>query len=214
MDDLELSPLAALADLPGAALRLLVPLATLGVLGVIVLLGAVALDPLAAWRLAERPTAPAVAPSVDEAGGSPVAAGGHDWVIAFGFAQPYGAAQFSPSLPIHRGVDLQVRGAPRGGHGLAYTPFVPGVVVTLTWDPHGGNGVILRDARGLYHRYFHNLRILVQQGQYVDRSTPLALLGDTGSPGFSHVHYEVSRRLNGDPVTELIDPRPFMRGGG
>lgn len=136
--------------------------------------------------------------------------GARDWVIAFGFAQPYGAAQFSASLPIHRGVDIQLRGQPNGGHGQPYTPFVPGVVVALTSDPFGGNGVILQDARGLYHRYFHNLRVLVRPGQAVDTGTPLALLGDTGSPGFPHVHYEVSRRINGDPVGELTDPRPFM----
>jgi len=43
--------------------------------------------------------------------------GGHAWTIAFGFKQPYGAAQFSSDVPIHRGTDLIVTGAPNNGRG-------------------------------------------------------------------------------------------------
>lgn len=211
-DDGALSPLSAFADLPGAALRLLAPLAAAGLAWLLLGLGMVALLPGAAPRAESPASAGPVAPPVVPTDPARMG-GGYMWVTRFGFAQPYGAAQFSPSLPIHRGVDLQVAGAADGGRGLVYTPFQPGVVAAVTSDPFGGNGVIVQLASGLYTRYFHNAAVLVRAGQAVDTSTPLAVLGDTGSPGFPHVHFEVSRGLNGDPVGALIDPRPFMRGG-
>ena len=47
----------------------------------------------------------------------------------------------------------------------------------------------------------------------MDTATPIGVLGATGTEGFPHVHYEVARNINGDPVCCLIDPRPFSRGG-
>jgi hypothetical protein len=97
--------------------------------------------------------------------------GEHAWSIAFGFKQSYGAAQFSSDVPIHRGIDLIVPGASNNGRGLSYLAFYPGVVVALTHDPFGGNGIIVWDAENrLYHRYFHNDAVLVSM---VSTSTPL-----------------------------------------
>jgi hypothetical protein len=62
--------------------------------------------------------------------------------IAFGFKQPYRAAQFSSDVPIHRGIDLIVPGASNNGRGQTYLAFYPGVVVALAHDPFGGNGII------------------------------------------------------------------------
>ena len=145
--------------------------------------------------------------------------GGHAWRIAFGFKQPYGAAAFNPSIPLHRGIDLVIVGAPNNGRGLTFLAFYPGVVAALTRDPFGGNGIILWDARNqLYHRYFHNDAVLVSVGQRVDLTTPIGVLGATGSEGFPHVHYEVARNINGDPEPPgspgccLVDPQPFLRG--
>jgi murein DD-endopeptidase MepM/ murein hydrolase activator NlpD len=139
--------------------------------------------------------------------------GGHTWTIAFGFKQPYGAAQFSSDVPIHRGIDLTVAGAPNNGRGQQYLAFYPGVVAALTRDPFGGNGIILWDAKNqLYHRYFHNDATLVAVGQRVDTATPIGVIGATGSEGFAHLHYEIARSLNGDPVCCLVDPQPFLRG--
>lgn len=152
-------------------------------------------------------------------GAVPGQVGGHNWRVAFGFKQPYGAAAFNPSIPLHRGIDLVIVGAPNNGRGQTFLAFYPGVVAALTHDPFGGNGIILWDARNqLYHRYFHNDAVLVSVGQRVDSTTPIGVLGATGSEGFPHVHYEVSRNINGDPEPAsnpgccLIDPQPFLRG--
>jgi hypothetical protein len=147
--------------------------------------------------------------AVDSMGG-PV--GGHAWTIAFGFKQPYGAAQFSADVPIHRGIDLIVTGAPDNGRGQTYLAFYPGVVAAITRDPFGGNGIIIWDQKNqLYHRCFHSDSVLVSVGQRVDTATPIGIVGATGTEGFPHVHYEVSRSINGDPVCCLTDPQPFLR---
>jgi hypothetical protein len=139
--------------------------------------------------------------------------GGHAWTIAFGFKQAYGAAQFSSDIPIHRGVDLVVTGASNNGRGRTYLAFYPGVVAALTHDPFGGNGIIVWDAKNqLYHRYFHSDTVLVSVGQHVEANTPIGVVGATGTEGFPHLHYEVARNINGDPVCCLEDPRPFLRG--
>ncbi len=148
--------------------------------------------------------------------GGPAASGqvgGHPWTIAFGFKQPYGAAEFNAAIPIHRGIDLIIPGAANNGRGQTYLAFCPGIVAALTRDPFGGNGIIVWDAKnGLYHRYFHSDAVLVAVGQHVDMTTPLGVLGATGTEGFPHLHYEVARSINGDPVCCLVDPQPFLRG--
>jgi peptidoglycan LD-endopeptidase LytH len=145
--------------------------------------------------------------------------GGHAWRIVFGFKQPYGAAAFNDAIPLHRGVDLVIVGAPNGGRGQTFLAFYPGVVAAITHDPFGGNGIIIWDPQnGLYHRYFHNDAILVSVGQVVKATTPIGVLGATGTENFPHVHYEVARNINGDPEPPnnpgccLVDPQPFLRG--
>lgn len=130
--------------------------------------------------------------------------------IAFGFDQPYGDAQFNANIPRHRGVDLVIRGAENNGRGQPVGAFQGGTVAAITQDPNGGNGVIVRDADGLYHRYFHFDRVAVQQGQQVAPGETLGILGASGTEGFPHVHFEVSKALNGDPMGQTIDPRPYM----
>jgi murein DD-endopeptidase MepM/ murein hydrolase activator NlpD len=152
-------------------------------------------------------------PVLVQAAPLPAQVGGHAWHIAFGFKQAYGAAQFSSDVPIHRGVDLIVTGTPNNGRGLTYPAFYPGVVVALTHDPFGGNGIIVSDATNqLYHRYFYSDAVLVSVGQRVGTAAPIGSVGATGAEGFPHLHYEVARQINGDPVCCLEDPRPFLRG--
>jgi N12 class adenine-specific DNA methylase/murein DD-endopeptidase MepM/ murein hydrolase activator NlpD/2'-5' RNA ligase len=140
---------------------------------------------------------------------------GHDhadeYEVAFGFNQEYGTSQFNPAIPRHRGVDLVVRGAKQGGRGKPVKAFRGGTVVAVTKDPNGGNGIILQDDQGLYHRYFHFDDMSVKQGQRIEPGQEIGVLGASGTEGFPHVHFEVSRGINGDPMDQLIDPQPYMR---
>lgn len=141
---------------------------------------------------------------------------GSIWTIAFDYDQPY-ANPFNKDIPRHRGIDLIVPNAEqyglgKNGEGATYTAFQSGVVVGITNDEHGGIGIITQDPKtGLYSRYFHNNNVLVKQGdQVVAGQTPLGVVGETGSGGFPHLHFEVSRNINGDPTGQTIDPRQFV----
>ncbi|MGE3267150.1 MAG: peptidoglycan DD-metalloendopeptidase family protein [Chloroflexota bacterium] len=131
--------------------------------------------------------------------------------VAFGFNQPY-TNPFNPAIPNHRGVDLVIPGAENNGRGQPVGAFRGGTVVAATIDPNGGNGIIIRAADGLYDRYFHFDKIYVSNGQSIKRGQQIGILGASGTEGFPHLHYEVSRGINGDPQDRLIDPRPYMRG--
>jgi len=133
--------------------------------------------------------------------------------VAFGFNQPY-TNPFNPAIPNHRGVDLVIAGARDGGRGMPVGAFRPGTVVAATIDPNGGNGIIIAGDDGKYHRYFHFDELNVRPGQSVRRGQRIGILGASGTEGFPHLHYEVSRGINGDPQDELIDPRPYMRDAG
>jgi hypothetical protein len=137
---------------------------------------------------------------------------GHTWTIAFDYNQPY-ENPFNPDIPNHRGVDLRVTGAENGGMNMPYTAFRNGVVSNITRDEHGGIGVIVDtgDPTARYDRYFHNNAVAVKEGdQVVAGETNLGLIGQTGTEGFPHLHYEVSQNINGDPMGQTIDPRPYM----
>jgi len=137
---------------------------------------------------------------------------GSVWQIAFDFDQPY-ADPFNPQIPNHRGVDLQLAGAPNGGENTPYTAMRNGRVVKITNDPHGGIGIIVDtgDPSARYDRYFHNNAVSVREGDVVQAGrTNLGVIGQTGSQGFPHLHYEVSQNVDGDPMGQTIDPRPYL----
>ena len=50
-------------------------------------------------------------------------------------------------------------------------------------------------------RYAHGTSILVSEGQYVSRGTPVLTVGSTGLSTGNHAHFEVS--INGSTVDPL-----------
>lgn len=139
---------------------------------------------------------------------------GQTWTVAFDYDQPYNNP-FNPAIPNHRGVDVQMTGAANGGMGLPYTAFRDGTVVKITNDPHGGTGIIVDtgDPNARYDRYFHNNAVSVKEGERVTAgTTKMGILGQTGTEGFPHLHYEVSKNIDGDPSGQTIDPRPYLGG--
>lgn len=73
----------------------------------------------------------------------------------------------------------------------------------------GGFGVVGIDhGGGLETRYLHNSKILVSNGQKVTAGQEIAKMGDAGSPGVIHAHFEVYQ--NNRPV----DPAPIIFDSG
>ena len=66
----------------------------------------------------------------------------------------------------------------------------------LPFEP-GYDNVVILDARGWYHRYWHLFSIEpeIAPGTWVDLSQPVGLLGKEGcSGGWAHLHYEIVNR--------------------
>ena len=137
-----------------------------------------------------------------------------DYDVAFGFDTPYDTP-FNVAIPRHRGVDLVVRGAKDGGRGAPVKAFRGGTVYAVTSDPNGGNGLIVAtgDPDAPYDYYGHFDAVGVKTGDPIAPGAQVGILGASGTEGFPHVHYEVRRNVNGDPMGQTIDPTPYMRGG-
>ena len=141
---------------------------------------------------------------------------GNVWTVAFDYDQPY-KNPYNPDVPNHRGVDLRATGVENGGMNMPYQAFRDGVVTDIVRDEHGGIGVVVDtgDATARYDRYFHNNAVSVKIGdRVVAGQTNVGLLGQTGTEGFPHLHYEVSQNKDGDPNGQTIDPRPYMSPPG
>lgn len=141
---------------------------------------------------------------------------GEPYSVLFPFDAPYpGGSAWEGGPPRHRGIDLQLPGRD-GGAGKAVGAFRDGRVVSLTNESAGGTGVILQNPEDhLYEYYGHlNSRYVDRIGEEVKRGQAIGTLGRTGlnNQQNAHLHYEVRRLPDGDPVGQTIDPRPYMRG--
>jgi murein DD-endopeptidase MepM/ murein hydrolase activator NlpD len=110
----------------------------------------------------------------------------------FGTGRRYGSNTNSGT---HRGLDLaaplgeKVRSSNAGKVGLA-----------RKLKAHGG-AVVVDHGMGLQTCYFHLSRILVREGQSVDKNTILGEVGSTGISTGPHLHWQVM--LNGHAVDPL-----------
>lgn len=86
-----------------------------------------------------------------------------------------------------------------------------GSIPGYTWERYNRDQVFVLDDRGWYHGYVHLKTIDVRAGQKVTMGQKLGLMGkEGGSGGWSHLHYEIRRRLpNGKWATE--NGYPFIR---
>jgi septal ring factor EnvC (AmiA/AmiB activator) len=107
-------------------------------------------------------------------------------------------SQWSGSQEFHSGIDI---GAERG------TPVkapAPGIVVFTGSNADYGNTVIIDHGQDVKSLYGHLQKILVVQGQKVERGQTVALSGNTGKSSGPHLHYEI--QVKGQPV----NPRGFL----
>lgn len=95
----------------------------------------------------------------------------------------------------HEGIDIS---APMG------TPIeapAAGIVRSTGWEAGYGNTIEIDHGFGVTTRFAHASRILVHQGQRVQRGDRIALVGNSGLATGPHLHYEV--HVNGKPVDPL-----------
>lgn len=88
----------------------------------------------------------------------------------------------------HTGVDIA------GAVGTPIYAADDGVVVSAGWNTGGyGNMILIDHGDGLYTRYAHGAKILVQVGDTVRQGDTIMLMGSTGRSTGSHLHFEVMR---------------------
>ena len=84
----------------------------------------------------------------------------------------------------HKGLDLM------GRIGMPLFAIESGVIVRASRQGNGALRIVMKGVSGAKYYYGHNSRHLVRTGQRVTRGQVIALLGDTGSPGAAHLHFE------------------------
>jgi len=96
----------------------------------------------------------------------------------------------------HDGIDIS---APEG---TAVAAAARGKVIYVGEQSGYGNLVIIRHEDGLVTLYAHASKILVEEGDTVERGTPIARVGQTGRTTGPHLHFEV--RVGTRPRNPLL----------
>jgi len=110
---------------------------------------------------------------------------------------------------MHAGIDIGSNVTERGRQSIYGRNFVAaadGVVIFAGRFGGYGNTVIIDHGGDITTLYAHGSRILISDGQKVERGNPVMTVGSTGVSTGAHAHFEV--RVNGTPV----DPMPYLRG--
>ncbi|GBD99218.1 murein DD-endopeptidase MepM [bacterium BMS3Abin07] len=86
---------------------------------------------------------------------------------------------------IHKGVDY------RGRRGMRVKAINSGVVSLTGRQFFGGNTVMIDHGDGIFSIYMHLDKILVKEGQRINRSDVIGLVGSTGRATGPHLHLTV-----------------------
>lgn len=108
------------------------------------------------------------------------------------------ANPFGWGYEFHNGIDFS------GPVGTPINATAPGTVTKAEWQGGYGYHVVLDHGYGYETLYAHLSKLKVEQGDRVDRSDVVGLLGNTGRSTGPHLHYSVYE--NG----ELVDPEEYL----
>lgn len=98
----------------------------------------------------------------------------------------------------HAGLDIA------NSKGTLILATADGVVRKAGWARGYGQVILIRHDKRFSTLFGHTAKLLVKEGQKVERGQPIALMGSTGRSTGSHLHYEVWK----DGRT--VDPRRYL----
>ena len=101
----------------------------------------------------------------------------------------------------HEGIDID------GFQGEEVRAVAAGTVVVSGSEKKYGKTVVLDHGNGVTTLYAHASKLLVREGERVERGEAIARVGASGNARGTHLHFEVRR--NGKPV----DPSPYLQSG-
>jgi murein DD-endopeptidase MepM/ murein hydrolase activator NlpD len=133
----------------------------------------------------------------NSAGGSVHGSGRLIWPVDGPITSPFGEREnpIFHRMEMHTGIDI---GAAEG------TPIYAadsGTVVFAGWKGGYGKATIIGHGNGLATLYGHQSKLLVSEGQTVNKGQLIGRVGSTGWATGPHLHFEV--RLNGTPVNPM-----------
>ena len=115
------------------------------------------------------------------------------------FGDGFGAARSGHS---HQGMDLM------GRRGMPILAIEDGVIIREGRQSNGALRIVLQGRSGSKFFYGHMSKDLVHAGSRVKRGQVIGLMGDTGSPGAVHLHFEYWKS-GGESAA--VDPEPLLR---
>jgi lysostaphin len=77
-----------------------------------------------------------------------------------------------------------------GARGSSIVAIEDGVVIREGRQSNGALRIVLQGRSGAKFYYGHMMKDLVHSGSRVKRGQVIGLMGDTGSPGAVHLHFE------------------------
>ncbi len=101
----------------------------------------------------------------------------------------------------HAGIDLG------GKRGSPIRAIEAGVIDRTKLQSNGALQIVMRGRSGSKFYYGHMDKVLVKGGQRVKAGEVIGLMGDTGSPGSVHLHFEYWRS-GGESAA--VDPEPLI----
>lgn len=101
----------------------------------------------------------------------------------------------------HTGIDLG------GTRGTPIFAVEDGVIDRTKRQSNGALQIVMKGASGAKFYYGHMDSVLIRGGQRVEGGQVIGLMGDTGSPGAVHLHFEYWRS-GGE--SDAVDPEPLV----
>jgi murein DD-endopeptidase MepM/ murein hydrolase activator NlpD len=101
----------------------------------------------------------------------------------------------------HRGIDLG------GKRGTPIYAIEDGVIDRTKLQSNGALQIVMRGKSGAKFYYGHMDKVLIKGGQRVEAGDVIGLMGDTGSPGSVHLHFEYWRS-GGE--SDAVDPQELI----
>lgn len=105
---------------------------------------------------------------------------------------------FGENIEFHNGVDIAIK------NGTPIKAVRNGLVFFAGWRDGYGNTIVIQHEDGYSTFYGHCSKIFVKQGQWINQSDSIGLVGSTGRSTGSHLHYTVIRH------GKLLNPFKYL----
>lgn len=120
------------------------------------------------------------------------------WPVQGKISSDYGWRNNPNNNQFHNGIDISVsRGSP------VYA-VADGIVSFSEWSNRYDNLIIVTHNNNIKTYYAHNLKLLVEKGDKVDRGKIIALSGNTDNSNDSHLHFEIRKN------NQTLDPLDYL----